>query len=417
MGLFKGFGGIPSRSPAGAATALTHALAAISDIAEGHRLGHSRRIAWLALKLAPHCGIDESEHRSIYYAALLHDVGQLWLHTEIFHRPGPAQRSDSILLWEHPVVGAEFVSRLGILPPTVAELIRWHHEWWDGTGYPDQLRWTQIPPAAQVLRLADTFVSALSDRPSRRALPPEDAYLEIMAGAGREFGPQFPRMFALLFQMDPDVARLADPQNDPSVTLADLYPLVGSTSEDVERLMLAIADCADARHPVLRGHSRRTADLAAHLAERLGWSVDDIDRARLFGYLHDIGMAAVPGTIVAKADRLTSLERAAVQRHVLAGFEILRRIPELEGYADHVRHHHERLDGSGYPDALTDEAIAPLARLIAVCDAFDALTTGRPYRATLDPEEALARIERDAGFSFDPTIVQALAMSLPAVSR
>ena len=417
MTLFKGSGGIPSRSAAGAATALTHVLASVVDIAEGHRLGHGRRIAWLALRLASLCGVEASEHATLYYAALLHDIGELWIHSEIFHRAGPTLRSESIGLQEHPVIGAEFLERLSVFPAGVPELVRWHHEWWDGTGYPDQLHWAQIPRAAQLLRLADTFVSSLSDRPNRRALPPEEAYQEIVSGAGREFGPQLPQMFSLLFQSDPEVAQLADPQNDPSLALADSFPLEHATAENVETLMLAVADCADARHPVLSGHSRRTAELAARIAERSGWNGNDVDRARLLGYLHDIGMAAVPSAIIAKADRLTSLERAAVQRHVLHGSEILRRIPELEGYADPVRHHHERVDGSGYPDALTDQTISPLARLIAVCDAYDALTTGRPYRTTLGIDEALARIERDAGFAFDPAIVQVLASSLPAAAR
>lgn len=416
MTLFKGSGGIPSRSVAGAATALTHALASVSDIAEGQRLGHGRRIAWLALELAPLCGIDESEHHAIYYAALLHDVGELWLRSEIFHRSGPAPRSEAVELREHPVIGASVTASLRVLPPRVGELIRWHHEWWDGTGYPDQLRWGQIPPAAQLLRLADTFVSALADRPSRRALPVEEAFREVLAGAGREFGPQYPRAFALLFQADEHVALLGSAGDDPSAALSDDYPLQEATIEDVQRLMLALADAADARHAVLAGHSRRVADLAAEIAERLGWEAHDIDRARLFGYLHDIGMAAVPSAIIAKADRLTSLERAAMQRHILHGFEILRRIPELEGYADLLRHHHERIDGSGYPDALTDQAIPLLARLIALCDAYDALTTGRPYRITMDPADALARIERDAGYAFDPTMVQVLASVVPVVA-
>ncbi|TAM57921.1 HD domain-containing protein [bacterium] len=416
MTLFKGSGGIPSRSASGAATALTHVLASIADLAEGHRLGHGRRIAWLALKLAPLCGIEPSEFEALYYAGLLHDVGELWVSSEVFHRAGPASRSESIGVREHPVTGAEFLARFAPLPAGVAELVRWHHEWWDGTGYPDQLHWTQIPPAAQVLRLADTFVSSLSDRPNRRCLPPEDAFGEIISGAGRELGPQFCRMFALLFQSDAEVAQLADKQNDLGTKPGVMYALERATPDDVEQLMLAIADCADARHPVLAGHSRRTGNLAARIAERAGWEPTEIDRARLLGYVHDIGMAAIPSGIIAKTDRLTSLERAAMQRHVLYGAEILRNIPELEEYADEARHHHERVDGSGYPDALAGPAIPLLARLVAVCDAYDALTTGRPYRTTLDSDAALARIERDAGYAFDPTLVQALASSLPATT-
>ncbi|HVA38473.1 MAG TPA: HD domain-containing phosphohydrolase [Candidatus Dormibacteraeota bacterium] len=417
MTLFKGSGGIPSRSAAGAATALTHALAAVADLAEGHRLGHGRRIAWLALRLAPLCDLDAVQLPALYYAALLHDVGELWLPSEVFHRSGPTQRSESIGLWEHPVIGADLAARLGALPPAVADIVRWHHEWWDGTGYPDQLQWSQIPPAAQLLRLADTFVSAAAERPNRHALPVEEVYQQVMAGAGREFGPRYARAFSLLFQTDPTVAQLGSGKDDPSAELPASYPLTGATGENVEALLLTIADAADARHAVLGGHSRRTGQLAAQLAERLGWDAEEIDRARVLGYLHDIGMAGVPGSIIGKADRLTSLERTVMQRHVSHGFEILRHIPELEGYALPVRHHHERIDGSGYPDALTDQAITAPARLMAICDTYDALTTGRPYRTTLGPEDALARIERDAGFAFDPSMVHALASSLPAVTR
>ncbi|MDE2573179.1 MAG: HD domain-containing protein, partial [bacterium] len=248
MTLFKGSGGIPSRSVAGAATALAHVLASASDLAEGHRIGHGRRVAWLALKLAPHCGVDASEHRALYFAGMLHDIGELWLQSEIFHRSGPPQRTESIDLWEHPSIGAQAIARIRVFPPRVAELIRWHHEWWDGTGYPDQLRWSQIPTASQVLRLADTFVSALAERPSRRALPPEEAYREVMAAAGREVGPHYARAFSLLFQSDPSIAELADAQSDPSAAPGDGFTLDEATAEDVEALVLAVADAADARH-------------------------------------------------------------------------------------------------------------------------------------------------------------------------
>lgn len=152
------------------------------------------------------------------------------------------------------------------------------------------------------------------------------------------------------------------------------------------------------------GHSNRVSEYAISLLERVG-GVDE-DSLRIGAQLHDIGKIGVTGGILAKRGALKADERLRIQRHPSIGIQILAPLLEDQTALDIVRHHHERWDGAGYPDGLEGEEIPLAARIVAVADAFDAMTTARPYRAARTREQAVAEIEREAGRQFDPAVAQ-----------
>jgi putative nucleotidyltransferase with HDIG domain len=162
----------------------------------------------------------------------------------------------------------------------------------------------------------------------------------------------------------------------------------------------------EASVPGMRGHSRRVAVYAALIAQRVGLGTAAVSRVRRAAALHDIGKAEVPFEMLGTSRPLADEELAAVQEHAIAGARIVSSLGDEELTAI-VRHHHERFDGDGYPDGLAGEEIPIGARIVAVADTFDAVTSGRPYGRTLAHPQALELLDAISGSQLDPEIVAA----------
>lgn len=163
-----------------------------------------------------------------------------------------------------------------------------------------------------------------------------------------------------------------------------------------------------------RGHSQRVSRYAVKTAVQLGYTGDLLDQVRLGGELHDIGKIGTRDAVLNKPGPLTPDEFDEIKKHVLEGEEILEPLRRDNPMVlSIVRWHHERLDGSGFPDGLVGEAIPIEARLISVCDAFDAMTTTRAYRPERTPAEAVVELQRCAGSHFDPGVVAAFRRAFP----
>jgi putative nucleotidyltransferase with HDIG domain len=170
----------------------------------------------------------------------------------------------------------------------------------------------------------------------------------------------------------------------------------------------ALTNAVEARDAYTGKHAERVAAYGLELARRVDPALAE-DPQTEFGYLlHDVGKVAIPDGILHKPEPLSAEEARLMIRHPVIGYEILREIPFLEEAARIVRHHHEHYDGSGYPDGLTGEDIPLAARIFAVADAFDAITTERPYRPAGSIAEARRAIVGGAGKQFDPAVVAAL---------
>jgi two-component system cell cycle response regulator len=174
----------------------------------------------------------------------------------------------------------------------------------------------------------------------------------------------------------------------------------GRQSKDV--LLRALAE----RDPGLGSHAE-TVLLAADTAAALGMSPEDVEQVRHASELHDVGKVAIPDAILGKPGPLTEEEWTFVRRHPVIGERIILAAPALSRVAAIVRSSHERWDGAGYPDMLAGDRIPLGARIVAVADAFAAMTAGRPYRPARTADEALAELRREAGAQFDPAVVEA----------
>jgi putative nucleotidyltransferase with HDIG domain len=179
--------------------------------------------------------------------------------------------------------------------------------------------------------------------------------------------------------------------------------------EREERLRRALGDTIAAlgatvamRDPYTASHERRVAQLASRMAVRLGWSEEATERMHTAALVHDVGKISVPAEILSKPTRLTDIEFEIVKAHAAAGYDILAPIAFDGPVADIVRQHHERLDGSGYPQGLRGEEILPGARVLAIADVVEAMISHRPYRPALPLEEALAEITGGSGVRYDP---------------
>jgi len=166
-----------------------------------------------------------------------------------------------------------------------------------------------------------------------------------------------------------------------------------------------LAQAVELRDGYTGGHTQRVTRYATLIAERLKLPSDQIELVKLGGPLHDIGKIGIDDAILRKPGKLTPQEFAKMQRHTTMGAEILQTIPEMHPIIPIVRSHHERWDGTGYPDRLAGEDIPLLARIVAVADAFDAMTSNRPYHENkrgMPPSYAFGEVERQAGRQFDP---------------
>ena len=168
----------------------------------------------------------------------------------------------------------------------------------------------------------------------------------------------------------------------------------------------ALVSAIDAKDPYTRGHSQRVALLAKQIASRAGLPEREVTDIYIAGLVHDVGKIAVPEAVLRKQGRLTDEEFAIVKQHPERGYQILRDIPGSRTILDGVLHHHERFDGHGYPHGLSGEAIPQVARIIAIADTFDAMSSTRTYRRALTRADVLAEMRVLAGRQFDPQYLE-----------
>ena len=188
----------------------------------------------------------------------------------------------------------------------------------------------------------------------------------------------------------------------------ELRRAVHEVRSTLESGLLTLGIVLEARDLETHGHTLRTAEMATSLGETLGLAGIELDHLREGAYLHDLGKLAIPDAILHKPGKLTPEEWTLMQSHTTSGFDLASRIPGLSSTVLRViRHHHERWDGTGYPDGLAGTAIPLAARIFAVCDVYDALVSERPYKQAWTPKAARVEIQVQAGRQFDPEVVEA----------
>ena len=188
---------------------------------------------------------------------------------------------------------------------------------------------------------------------------------------------------------------------------------MGGTRHPVVRLA-AYATAMEVCDPALGAHAARVAANAEVVAVRLGWDGERLESLRLGAALHDVGKVNVRPEVLTKAGRLDERELAEIRAHPVEGVWLIAGVPSLHAAVPYVLFHHERWDGLGYPTRRSGASIPLEGRILAVADAFDAMTSGRPYRPSLGPDAAADEIRQCAGTQFDPDVAAAFLDALEA---
>jgi HD-GYP domain-containing protein (c-di-GMP phosphodiesterase class II) len=253
----------------------------------------------------------------------------------------------------------------------------------------------------------------ISNRPSSK-LPREITRLVAVAdhpvGWLVALNPRDHRLFGAEVELLQTVATLLANQRANARLYGDLKDLLFG-------VIRALTAAIDAKDPYTSGHSERVARIAVRLGEELGLSANERGDLYLMGLLHDVGKIGIEDGVLKKPGKLSPEEYRTIQSHVKIGVHILADLKKLHHLLPGVAHHHEHIDGSGYPSGLTGDQIPLPARILAVADAFDAMSSSRPYRRRMTWDQIEDVFRRGAGHQWDPVIIDALFACQPAVDR
>jgi putative two-component system response regulator len=187
--------------------------------------------------------------------------------------------------------------------------------------------------------------------------------------------------------------------------------------DSAEQVIFALAAAVEAKDPYTEAHTQRVADSARAIGVRMGLGNSDLDALYRGGLIHDIGKIGIPDAILLKPGPLDREEEATMHLHPLIGENIVAPLRTGASLLPIIRNHHEHFDGTGYPDRLTGTNIPRLARIVSVCDAFDALVNDRPYRARKNVDEAIATLMAGAGRQWDPEVVALFVSDVPTLAK
>jgi HD-GYP domain-containing protein (c-di-GMP phosphodiesterase class II) len=373
----------------------------LTDLAEGRAPRHGLRVAMIALHLAQLAKLSADDTAVTVQAALLHDVGVLPLLPRLAHALPPALGEKSLLAghrdWQHGLLDwpvtltpearmalhhhprhAKAILQPWQLAPEVINTIAASHEQWDGNGYPDGLAGTAISLTAQVVAMADLLDGLMTAN-----LTPLQREQHIRAVLNSP---------PIRAHCNPDMLTLVTvTMLEDAWWYRDIFnteaTVMGYLPQDVLHPSTLLAYSGQVSHwveamaPVgWQGHSQRVAALAQRVAAKLGVDAQQQGQLILAGLWHEMGKISLPVSVWVKPDPLTQQEWQRVKSHPQLGAELLASLPGCHTVASWIAEQHERMNGSGYPGGQKGVQIPVAARLLALCDVFDALTHPRPYR-------------------------------------
>ncbi|MBA4180676.1 MAG: hypothetical protein C0506_08830 [Anaerolinea sp.] len=399
------------------------ALSRVFDLAEGRRSGHAQRVAYVGVYLAGEMVLEPAQMEEVFFACLLHDVGMSAgatgprVETGRGSRliSGAARASDVLssvpiggwadvisALATHCELGARIARKMG-LGESVARAVGRHHDCWDGSGPPGSVAGERVPVVARIVALADRVESMIDAEGSpllvRRRGP---ALVRDMSGS--ELDPALAETMAAIAGRDEFWLGFYD--NDLSTSLMALNYGGMMSRDDLFDLIAVMSDVVDGRNGREPGTGRRVADLARKMALCCDMTERRADLVKVAALLQDVGTLGVPAQYLSKPDILSIDEMSAVQMHPIYARDILSEIPGLGAAAWWVGCHHERIDGKGYPGMLEGDEVPVEAQVIGMCEAFDALTSERPYRRAMSAADAFEVMRGMGGTRFDPYLLE-----------
>lgn len=384
---------------------LITALSFIIDVEKNRKIFHAWRVAILAAKFAKN-KVNAKKRKEIFYASLLHDVGAVGLTRHIIYFLKQERKPSQETLLSHPIIGAQLVS---IIPKmnAVAKLILDHHEWFNGLGYPRGKSARYIPFGSQLIRISDSLDIIFQFYPHDRL---KTVIKKISHSSDKEFSKTVSNLAINNFKKGDFFKHIINRNRIPEI-LYQIKSEIGQIHVEkgidaIGTALEVVAQIIDMRHPFTAGHSLRVSRYAMAIALSMKLEHDDITRIRWAGLIHDIGKLTTPRNIINKPSTLTNREYLEVKKHPEVTHKIMEMIPSLKEIIPIAVGHHEYYNGTGYPLGLKAKASPLGARILTVCDTFDAMTSNRPYRKPLTPETACLEINKLAGKQFDPEIVR-----------
>ncbi len=386
---------------------LTSAMAYVVDVLnEKENLYHAWRVSIFASEFAK--VILPEEKKNIFYASLLHDIGYLALPNHVSHylsiREDPNR---DLIVLSHPIIGAQITSQIPTLS-IIAKLILTHHEWYNGKGYPLGRQRNEIPMAAQIILLADQFDLTLRFDPVHSARDLEKVVLswsnKMAPSALVEAALSVSRQKEFLLMIHTDKKMITDLFNKAKsetgqIAIAANVDAVGATCEVFSQLI-------DTKHPCMIGHSKRVSLHSLLIALAMNLPHDEITRIKWAALLHDVGKLGISRSLINKPASLLPREFETVKLHSIFTRELLETVTDFKDIALIASSDHERCDGKGYPQGLKGEAIPIGSRIISIADAFDAMTSNRPYKKAMSIGEACKEIQKNSGSQFSPVVVK-----------
>jgi uncharacterized domain HDIG len=361
---------------------------------------HGERVAYIAMRLGHSLKLSKADLVHLTMAGLLHDIGAMGCFR--------AYNGDHRIIIEHCLSGAAIVERFP-MGDKIAPAIKYHHETPDPLHSALRVPAEEVPLMARILSLADQVDLRLKSK----ALEHQER-AEILNWVRQETGtlfyPEVAEAFARITQKEAfwldleqqDLLQIALELLCGQWMLPAMRELeMGFTDE----LAATFADLIDQKSKFTARHSRTVAEIVQRLARGLGWREDRLHEIYIAGLLHDLGKLSIPKKILDKPGSLTPPEVEKIRTHTYYTHRLLTEAGFPTRIVEWAAHHHERLDGKGYPFALSDEDLDEGARLMTIADIYAALTEDRPYRKAMSSGEALALIQRGAGTMVDSNLV------------
>jgi len=385
--------------------AVSNALDFVEMDLLGVSSNHSKRVAYICLKLAEKFNMSAKQIYDIVSLGILHDNGAS--DQEIHERLKDRSIENSLYLEtvkEHCIVGEKNIEEYPFFT-NVKGVVRYHHEKYDGTGF-FNLKGEEIPLMAQIIELADSIDSSFDL--TKVNYQTEKRIREYIKGEeGKTYDPKLVGAFLAVSKNKHFWMDLSD--NFINSVLKDSIPAftVKMSYDEIRNITKILSNIIDSKSRYTLEHSNGVADKACVMAEFYGKSYEERMKLMIAGDLHDIGKLAVSNSILESNNKLTEEEFEIIKEHAYYTRLTLENIMGFEDITEWASNHHERLDGSGYPYGKSSDDLDFNSRLLACIDIYQALTEDRPYRKSLNHQEALKVLREMSGEGFiDHMIVE-----------